>query len=316
MLVQYLAAKVGLVTGQSLPELCRAGTPRRGTLSAVAPGGNRRDGDRPGRVRGRRDRAQPALRRAAVPRRPGHRGHRLRAPGSNSAATAVTSWRSSPCSPWSALGFCYLFFRSAARLRRARPGAGPDAGRRRDGEPRRWGSSARPSCRTPSTCTPRCTRTGCGRRPPPSARRCSPSTSGTAARPRRRRGVQPRDAVRRGGALPAVDGGRRERLRAHSRPAWRSWQAAGGPGVRRRAAGVGAVLVHHRHPGRTGRHGRLHRPPYPADLAPGADRAAVARRPRHRGQPGAGAALLAGRLVVRHPVRAVPAADADQGRRA
>jgi manganese transport protein len=32
MLVQYLSAKVGLVTGQSLPELCRARLGRRGTL--------------------------------------------------------------------------------------------------------------------------------------------------------------------------------------------------------------------------------------------------------------------------------------------
>src|ERR1700734_4125101 len=32
LLVQYLAAKVGLVTGQSLPELCRARFGRRGTL--------------------------------------------------------------------------------------------------------------------------------------------------------------------------------------------------------------------------------------------------------------------------------------------
>ena len=51
-----------------------------GHARAVAAGGGDRDRDRPGGVRRRRDRAQPALRRAAVRRRPDHRGGRVRDP--------------------------------------------------------------------------------------------------------------------------------------------------------------------------------------------------------------------------------------------
>jgi manganese transport protein len=57
MLVQYLSAKVGVATGQDLPELCRDRLLRAVSAGAVDPGRAGRDGHRPGRVRRRRDRA-------------------------------------------------------------------------------------------------------------------------------------------------------------------------------------------------------------------------------------------------------------------
>ena len=69
MLIQYLSAKVGVVTGRSLPELCREHFPRRVSFGPLDPGRADRDGHRPRRVRRRGDRPQPAVRRAAVRRR-------------------------------------------------------------------------------------------------------------------------------------------------------------------------------------------------------------------------------------------------------
>ena len=66
MLVQYLSAKIGVATGQDLPELCREHLPPAGLGRPVGAGRADRDGHRPGRVRRRRGRAQPALRRAAA----------------------------------------------------------------------------------------------------------------------------------------------------------------------------------------------------------------------------------------------------------
>ncbi len=64
-------------------------------LGAVGAGGDHRDRDRPGRVRRRGDRAQPAVRRAAVRRRADHRGGRVRRSSrSSSAATGASSSRS------------------------------------------------------------------------------------------------------------------------------------------------------------------------------------------------------------------------------
>ena len=79
MLIQFLSAKVGIATGRSLPELCREHFPRQRVGRPVDPGRGDRDGDRPGGVRRRRDRAQPAVRAAAAARRPRDRRGRVRA---------------------------------------------------------------------------------------------------------------------------------------------------------------------------------------------------------------------------------------------
>ena len=81
MLIQYLSAKVGIATGRSLPELCRERFPRPRRGRALDPGRADRHGHRPGRVRGRRDRPQPAVRSAALSRGAHHRGGRVRDPG-------------------------------------------------------------------------------------------------------------------------------------------------------------------------------------------------------------------------------------------
>ena len=78
MLIQNLSAKVGIATGRNLPELCREHFPRPVDLGPVGPGRAHRDGHRPRRVRRRRDRAEPALRRPALRRRADHRRRRLR----------------------------------------------------------------------------------------------------------------------------------------------------------------------------------------------------------------------------------------------
>ena len=80
MLVQYLSAKTGIATGKNLPELCREHFQQARDVRPVAAGRGDRDRHRPRRVRRRRDRAQPALRRAAVRRRPDDRGRRVRDP--------------------------------------------------------------------------------------------------------------------------------------------------------------------------------------------------------------------------------------------
>ena len=85
MLVQYLSAKVGVATGRDLPELCRDHLPRVGLARPVAPGRARRHGHRPGGIRRRRDRAQPAVRRAAAAGRADHRRRRVRDPRARAA---------------------------------------------------------------------------------------------------------------------------------------------------------------------------------------------------------------------------------------
>ncbi len=68
-------------------------------VRAVGAGRADRDGDRPRRVHRRGDRAQPAVRRAAVRRRPDDRRRRVRHPRAcRRAATAASSWRSARCS--------------------------------------------------------------------------------------------------------------------------------------------------------------------------------------------------------------------------
>ena len=99
MLVQYLSAKVGVATGRSLPGAVPRALPAPRDLGPVGAGGDHRDRDRPGRVRRRGDRAQPAVRRPAVHRRPDDRRRRVRRSSRcRRAATAASSSRSPRCS--------------------------------------------------------------------------------------------------------------------------------------------------------------------------------------------------------------------------
>ena len=54
MLIQSLSAKLGIATGQNLPEVCRERFPRRRDDRSLDPGRGDRDGHRPGRVPRRR----------------------------------------------------------------------------------------------------------------------------------------------------------------------------------------------------------------------------------------------------------------------
>ena len=73
MLIQYLSAKLGIVTDHTPPEVCRERFPRCGHLGSLGAGRGHGDGDRHRRVPRRGDRAEPALRRAAAAGRPDHR---------------------------------------------------------------------------------------------------------------------------------------------------------------------------------------------------------------------------------------------------
>ena len=95
MLVQYLSAKLGIVTDMNLPEVCRGDLPAVRDLVSVAAGGGHGDGHRHRRVHGRRPRPEPALRRAPAGRRLHHRRHRVRScSGCSAAAFAASSWPS------------------------------------------------------------------------------------------------------------------------------------------------------------------------------------------------------------------------------
>ena len=156
MLVQYLSAKAGVATGRDLPELCREHLPRPVVPRPVGAGRDHRDGHRPGRVRRRRGRALPALRRAAVPGRADHRGRRVRASSRwSSAATGASSSRSSACSASCSSGFLYDLRRRRRRPGRRRGRAGPPTSPAATACCWSAASSARPSCRTWSTCTRR-----------------------------------------------------------------------------------------------------------------------------------------------------------------
>ena len=70
ILVQYLAAKLGIATGQTLPENCRAEFSQPVTLGLVDRGGNRGDGHRPCRISGRGSRVlSPFWHSECCPRR-------------------------------------------------------------------------------------------------------------------------------------------------------------------------------------------------------------------------------------------------------
>ena len=66
MLIQYLSAKLGIVTDRNLPELCREHFPRAFTLGHVGAGRDHGDVHRHRRVPRRCDRPEPPLRRAAA----------------------------------------------------------------------------------------------------------------------------------------------------------------------------------------------------------------------------------------------------------
>ena len=73
MLFQALSAKLGIVTGRNLAEMCREQFPRRRRLRDVGRQRGCRHGHRPGRVPRRRDRPFPAVQHSAARRHGGHR---------------------------------------------------------------------------------------------------------------------------------------------------------------------------------------------------------------------------------------------------
>ena len=77
--------------------------------------------------------------------------------------------------------------------------------------------------------------------------------------------------------------------------------------LRHRAARVGALVVVHRHDGRSGRHAGLHPPPDPAVSAPHDHDGAGADRHRGRRERDVRPGAQPGRALVRDPLRADPA---------
>ena len=283
MLVQYLSAKVGIATGKNLPELCRAHLPRRGDVGAVGAGGDHRDRDRPGRVRRRGDRAEPAVRRAAVRGGADHRGRRVRHPRA-----------------------------AAARLPALR------AGDRR--LPRRSSASASSTTSRRSTSTrARCSAASCRGFEGTDSVMLAVGILGATVMPHV---VYLHGALVQGRILPRDDAERRSLLRFQRVDVVIAMGLAGvinltmlvvaaslfhesgdteidtiegahagferadrrrrGAGVRGRAAGVRAVELERRHVRRPGRDAGLHRPSHPAVPAPAGDDGAGARRARDR----------------------------------
>ena len=112
-LIQYLSAKLGIVTGRSLPEtLGRRIRNRVGPPRLLAAGRARRDGDRHRRGDRRRGRAEPAVRRPAAVGRGHHRHGLARAArgASRGAARAPSSSSSSGCVAIIAIGFTFGVF--------------------------------------------------------------------------------------------------------------------------------------------------------------------------------------------------------------
>ena len=80
MVIQYLSAKLGIVTDHNYPEVVREHFHRAFTCGHVGAGRDHGDVDRHRGVPRRRDRPEPAVRRAAVPRRADDRRDRVRDP--------------------------------------------------------------------------------------------------------------------------------------------------------------------------------------------------------------------------------------------
>ena len=132
MLVQYLSAKAGVATGQDLPELCREHLPEPVVARALGAGRADRDGDRPGRVRRRGGRAQPALPRAAVSGRADHRRGRVRHPGPRAARLSpLRAGHRRPARASSCSASCTTWSWSAPDPAGIAGGAGAAAGRQR-----------------------------------------------------------------------------------------------------------------------------------------------------------------------------------------
>ena len=79
MLFQAMSAKIGIVTGRNLAELCRDHFPPAGGAGDVGGQRNRRHGNRPRRIPWRRHRAFAAAAFAAAGRHGGDGNHHLRA---------------------------------------------------------------------------------------------------------------------------------------------------------------------------------------------------------------------------------------------
>ena len=152
------AVPVGQARHRHRPQPARAGPralPARAHRRPLAAGRSDGDGHRRRRVHGRGARPEPALRRAAAGGRPDHRRHRVRHP--RAAASRLSPLRAGHHRP-ARHHLARLPLRDAAH----QP-AGQGLARRPRPAPRRqqslscWrsASSARPSCRTPSTCTRR-----------------------------------------------------------------------------------------------------------------------------------------------------------------
>ena len=98
MLFQALSAKLGIVTGRNLAEMCRDAVSAAGGLGDVGRQRNRRHGHRPGRVPRRRHRPRAAVQHAAAGRHGGHRHRHLRHPDGRGPRLPPARNSSSPAS--------------------------------------------------------------------------------------------------------------------------------------------------------------------------------------------------------------------------
>ena len=274
ILVQYLTSKAGLATGRSLPELCRDRFGRRANVLlwlqaevvamatdlaefvGAAVGLNLVFGV-PLFVAG--------LITAVVA---------FVDPGPwSSGATAVSSWRSSPCWGWSAAGFVYLFLAVG----------GQHYGQLRRGLVPRLGGADILGLTVgiigatvmPHVVYLHSALQKAGSRPAgPSERRTllRPTTSGTASSASGLAGLVNLSMLCIAAALfhkPGLTGiSDLGPIHAHlAHPGRRRGRA----GLRRRPDGLGPVLLQRRHLRRPGRHGRLHELAHPAAGPPRAD---------------------------------------------
>ena len=279
-----------------------------GQPGPVGTGGGRRDGDRPGRVRGRRDRPQPRLRHPALRGRPDHGRGRLRGPGA--AAAGVPPLRACRHRPARAgrPGFPLPVLRGRRPELppgRGGPGAAPE---RRHGRPggrhhRRDRDAARglPALR-PAEGPDRDRRHGGTPHP------AHLEPAGLLPRAGPRRSGQHGHALHRRRPVPPARADWPDRARLRLRPPRLHGRRRRRAGLRRRSDGLGPVLVQRRHLRRPGRHVRLHELAHSAAGPPGPHDGPGAARSRLRGEHHPGADLLPAPAVLRHPVRRRPAA--------